>query len=48
MVEVIKQYGEMVMAMAGTLGFLIIIGNFFLSDNGLLIRMILLWLNGGG
>ena len=43
MTEIIKQYGEMIIAMVGTIGFFIVMGNLFLARDD----MILIWLNGG-
>ena len=47
MTEIIKQYGEMIIAMVGTIGFFIVMGNLFFACDGMLVNMILIWLNGG-
>ena len=47
MTEIIKQYGEMIIATIGTIVFFIVIGNLLLSKDGVLVNMILIWLNGG-
>ena len=47
MTEIIKQYGEMIIAMIGTIGFFIVMGNLFLARDGMLVNMILIRLNGG-
>ena len=47
MTEIIKQYGEMIIAMVGTIGFFIVMGNLFFFFFCMLVNMILIWLNGG-
>lgn len=47
MIELIKQYGEMIIAMTGSIMFLMLVGYILLDRNGLLANMIFIWMNGG-
>lgn len=47
MEELIRQYGEMIIAMAGSMIFFAIIGKLFWCDDGMLLKMIYVWSIGG-
>ena len=47
MKAVFREYGGMLIASAATCTFLVLIGNIFLAQDGLLSKLIMAWGNGG-
>lgn len=48
MSEMIQEYGGMILAAAGTFALLGVLGTILFAQDGLLVRMIDIWGNGGG
>ncbi len=47
MKEIFRQYGGIMIAACATAAFLVLMGNIFMAQGGMLARMISVWGNGG-
>lgn len=45
--EIMKEYGEMIISVAGAIGLFGALGQIFFSESGLIAQLVSVWGNGG-